>query len=320
MDIFYILYTNFCFLIGVLTLYIAFKFYRKYHSRILLLYLYFLIPIIAFGFLDIVGRRLIEQFLTYQTYPFHTRMSVGLIINLLGIPISYIAAYLFIALIRSFFGKKVTKEIKIGYIILSTVILFTFAYIIKDYAARGEARFTSQTEFLLALFNAIAVIITLLAISQIFIFIREIPDTDKKKILKNYGYIYLTLSILVYLLTNVLKAPGLQDIFYPFLYFSIHLPPLLYFKKYLDLYNKGLVLSQEDESRLEKFFNQSGISKREKEIIFLILKGKNYKEIHRELFISVHTVRNHISKIYYKLNVKNRLQLANLVRNIHAHE
>lgn len=320
MDILYILFTIFCFLIGMLTLYIAFRYYRKYHSRILLLYLCCLIPTITFGFLDIVGRGLIAQFLSYQTHSSHTVMSVGLIINLIGIPISFLAAYVFIALIRSFFNKKVTKEIKIGYIVLSTAIVVAFAYIIRDYATRGEVQFTSQTEFFLTLFNATAVIITLLAISQIFIFVKEIPDKEKKSTLKNYGYIYLTLSVLVYVLTNAIKAPSIQAILYPFLYFSIHLPPLLYFKKYLDLYYKGRVLSEQDETKLENFFNQYGISKREKEIISLILKGKNNKEIHRELFISVHTVRNHISNIYNKLNVKNRLQLTNMVRNIHTCE
>ena len=52
-----------------------------------------------------------------------------------------------------------------------------------------------------------------------------------------------------------------------------------------------------------------------KEIIHLLLKGKSNKEIEDELFISIHTVRNHIYNIYKKFGIKNRVELVNFVRN-----
>jgi DNA-binding NarL/FixJ family response regulator len=50
-----------------------------------------------------------------------------------------------------------------------------------------------------------------------------------------------------------------------------------------------------------------------KESVRLILKGKSYKDIEGELFISVRTVRNHVSNIYRKFMVKNRFKLINLL-------
>jgi two-component system response regulator DegU len=45
----------------------------------------------------------------------------------------------------------------------------------------------------------------------------------------------------------------------------------------------------------------------------LILQGKSNREIEELLFISGHTVKNHIYDIYRKLDIKSRSQLANLI-------
>ncbi len=53
------------------------------------------------------------------------------------------------------------------------------------------------------------------------------------------------------------------------------------------------------------------LSKQEKAIKALILSGKSNKEIANELFISVSTVKTHITNIYSKLNIANRKELMN---------
>jgi len=55
------------------------------------------------------------------------------------------------------------------------------------------------------------------------------------------------------------------------------------------------------------------LTAREQEILRLILRGESNKEIEKKLFISASTVRNHISNIYQKLDVRNRLELINLI-------
>jgi RNA polymerase sigma factor (sigma-70 family) len=51
------------------------------------------------------------------------------------------------------------------------------------------------------------------------------------------------------------------------------------------------------------------LSDRENEVLSLVAKGYSNKEIAQELCISVNTVKNHISNIMKKMNVKNRNQL-----------
>ena len=48
------------------------------------------------------------------------------------------------------------------------------------------------------------------------------------------------------------------------------------------------------------------LSKREHEILFYLAKGYRYKEIADTLFISIETVRTHLSNIYEKLHVRSR--------------
>jgi ligand-binding sensor domain-containing protein/DNA-binding CsgD family transcriptional regulator len=68
---------------------------------------------------------------------------------------------------------------------------------------------------------------------------------------------------------------------------------------------------------LEHFCRHFGVSRREMEIIGLLIQGKSNRTIEQELFISDSTVRNHVYNIYQKLGVKNRLQLSSLFRNFH---
>jgi DNA-binding NarL/FixJ family response regulator len=52
------------------------------------------------------------------------------------------------------------------------------------------------------------------------------------------------------------------------------------------------------------------LTPREIEVLTLIARGKNNKEIGAELFISEKTVKNHITNIFRKINVTDRTQAA----------
>lgn len=62
------------------------------------------------------------------------------------------------------------------------------------------------------------------------------------------------------------------------------------------------------------FIKKYNITEREKEIISLMKMGLSNNEIGDKIFISIHTVENHIYNIYQKLNIKNRVQLFNLIQ------
>lgn len=82
--------------------------------------------------------------------------------------------------------------------------------------------------------------------------------------------------------------------------------------KQLDMKSK-----QEDDGGLSIHLDKSSIleilTSRELDVLQFLVKGCNNQEIAGELFISVHTVKNHITKIFQKLNVSDRSQLIAMI-------
>jgi DNA-binding CsgD family transcriptional regulator len=61
-----------------------------------------------------------------------------------------------------------------------------------------------------------------------------------------------------------------------------------------------------------------GLSDREKEVFALIVQGLGNREIAAKLFISPHTVKNHITSIFRKAKVANRFELLKRITSSHS--
>lgn len=57
-----------------------------------------------------------------------------------------------------------------------------------------------------------------------------------------------------------------------------------------------------------EILQQSGLSKREYEVLILISQGLSNQEIAEKLFVSLNTVKTHSSNLFSKLEVKRRTQ------------
>lgn len=51
-----------------------------------------------------------------------------------------------------------------------------------------------------------------------------------------------------------------------------------------------------------------GLSKREMEVLILMAQGCSNQEIAGKLYLSLHTIKTHVSRIFEKMNVKRRTQ------------
>jgi DNA-binding NarL/FixJ family response regulator len=74
-------------------------------------------------------------------------------------------------------------------------------------------------------------------------------------------------------------------------------------------------IQKTDEAVWNQFLEEFKISKREVEVIQQLCEGKTNKEISDALFISLQTVKDHVYRIYQKTDVKNRVQLINLIQS-----
>jgi len=88
---------------------------------------------------------------------------------------------------------------------------------------------------------------------------------------------------------------------------SNHLKKLFEIEKLKNIHNKR------KETLLINKANNFNLSNREKDVLKLILTGKTNEEIASELFISVNTVKKHLSHIFNKTEVHNRTELAAIV-------
>ncbi|WP_352420714.1 response regulator transcription factor [Proteiniborus sp.] len=80
---------------------------------------------------------------------------------------------------------------------------------------------------------------------------------------------------------------------------------------------KKIVNSMEENATNKNIKRDSlkELTRREKEIALLIGEGKSNKEIAETLFITEGTVKNHITKILDKLDLRDRTQLALIINN-----
>jgi len=146
----------------------------------------------------------------------------------------------------------------------------------------------------------------------IFVILRKQMKLEfgKKKAAQAFGKLYLIYytaffaSIAIPPPLNLLILSGL-------LFLSNLIPPFwlrCYFIKHYVYHSFS-----DDRSLLDGIIKEFHISKREQEIIELILQGKSNKEIKELLFISFNTVKNHIYNLYQKLGVKSRGQLVHFI-------
>lgn len=77
-----------------------------------------------------------------------------------------------------------------------------------------------------------------------------------------------------------------------------------------EVYEGGSPMSSQIARRIISSFRiiENPLSKRETEVLRMLSKGMNYREVADELFLSPHTIKTHIKNIYTKLHVNNRAE------------
>lgn len=125
---------------------------------------------------------------------------------------------------------------------------------------------------------------------------------------------------LILILIGVYVILGTLNSYYSFLQNSLFDGPVLIsvififlaISKLIDDIERLGLFANKPESTSEKL-NQLAISAREKDVVHLLLQGLTYQEIAERLFISMPTVKSHVTNSYKKLGVRNKVELMNLL-------
>jgi len=191
-------------------------------------------------------------------------------------------------------------------------LIYALVVVVSLVSIIGVSLFFSNRNVRIVSASEYVYFLAIIFISTFLVFDQRISSkiTDRK-VIKAFGLFY---SILCIPFILHLRFPLPQSLYiYVGSQFILIIFPLFWFNKYY-LKNHTLGISYfQDKAALNRIYDEKNITKREQEIIELILQGKSNREIEKEIFISIYTVKNHIQNIYSKLGVRSRTKLIQLI-------
>jgi len=315
----FILFISVSLAAGLFAILIAYRLNVKFGLGHLSTYLYFQIFAAVFGIYGLIGQAIVRNILERQAASFQTIDTVGHFFSLLGFPFLMLAWYMFIRLSREIIDRAVGRPFTLGYFLILALSFASYgaAIVIINTSRLQDKELAAIASSVAILLEAIEVAVICVSLPQLFILAQKIQDRHRKRAVLAFGWLNLAAfggRIAIFVFGG--KA-GALNAFYIFVFFAGNLAPLLAWKAHLEKHAPPLgALPQGALPRiLGEFLKEYGITKREEEVIREICEGKTNREISESLFISLQTVKDHIYRIFQKTNVKNRVQLINLIRS-----
>jgi DNA-binding CsgD family transcriptional regulator len=279
---------------------------NKYHLEIFSTLLYFQVFIFTFGFYGIWGQVLIKALLsTYISSELLIRFSD--ISMLLGLPFLVFAWLMLIQFSLGISGRKSNKWFVFGFLLINFLIIIVVGYFIAKASAMKPVSLIKYyflaMHFLYCLLSSILILMSGKAKAIIH-------DYDRKRIGPG---IFLVMVIQCIPLLFYISQPYIAIVFtLSFFAGNTFLPVYLNYGTLFTVFSSG----ENKDISFEEFCKKFEVSPRETDIVREICNGLSNKEISDKLFISLQTVKDHTHRIYTKTNVKSRVQLIYLVKEL----
>jgi DNA-binding CsgD family transcriptional regulator len=265
------------------------------------------------GFLNHIGRYLGVSLL--RDSPEETLSLVRYLFAFLAFPFVALSIYLFFMFANDLIGRKISSPFNRFFGVFWGILFLVQVFLARTYF------YTRDENALVVFFQAINILgLICFFLTPFYILAKSkgLSNSQQKNIARQFSTIYLFCFGTASLITSRFLLP----LFFPyttlimiFSFFAVNLPPLFYLIFSLKKYPAEIHSPNSQKADLDGFFTVYKISNREREIIELLLDGKSNADIEKTLYISPHTVKNHIYNIYQKLGVKNRVQISNLIRD-----
>jgi DNA-binding CsgD family transcriptional regulator len=299
---------------GILVIMFSNQLARKYRLPWLSSYFYYLIFLFVFGVYGIIGSRLIRVFLLEKGLDNQSIDSIVSFFTYLGIPFLILSWYMFIRLSHEMVNKKITSIFNLVFFLLVGLGFFGFGLLLVKPDLLGENRVELIRSGFRIVFSSVSLVVYAYALTQLFLQSGRFLDQMDRKNIRLFGLLYLIYALCSISLINLSHIKPALGFGFIIIFFAIHLLPVFFLSIYLDKNFVEPVARKDFDKSLEEFVRNYQISRREREIVHLICKGKSNRDISESLFISLQTVKDHIHRIYLKTGVKNRVQLTNIIR------
>lgn len=302
---------------GLYAIFLTYRLNKKFRLNYLSSYLYFQIFIHVFGFYGILGKDIAQKILVQQQSSFQTVEKISHFFTFLGIPFLIFAWYMFIRLSREIIGDKLPRSFTMGFLFALSVAFAVYGAVIiaLNVSSFDDEQFILISAAFAVIYMALEVLILSIALLRLLLHVKKVEDKKAQKAVRIFAYLYLIgffadIGLYVLAWQNSLFTP-----IYLLVFTLRNIPPLLYWRSYLRKYYVTSAIPEAGTQTWTQFLEEHNISNREEEVIRHLSAGKSNKEISEALFISLQTVKDHIYRIYQKTDVKNRVQLINLIQS-----
>ncbi len=281
----------------------------RYKSDMFSILLYYQVFIYTFGFYGIWGQVLINAFLGPVISP-DLLVRFSDISMFLGLPFLIFAWLMLVRFSWSLSGRRVSSWFIFWFLFLNFTILTVVGYFITK---RDLINSTTLMKDYFIIMNLIYCFLASYLIHFPWKGRSLVHDFDRR-IISPAIFIIMIAQCIPLLMYPSRLWPG---IIFILMFFAGNTFLPFYF-------NYGTLLSafaEESDKGVSfgEFCRKFEVSPRESDIVREICNGLSNKEISEKLFISLQTVKDHTHHIYIKTNVKSRVQLINLVKEVISH-
>lgn len=282
------------------------KLRERYHNEIFSALLYFEVFIFTFGFYGIWGQVVIKSFLSSYISP-ELLARFSDISMLLGLPFLVFAWLMLIQFSCGISGRKKNNWLILWFLILNFSLIIAIGYYI---AKNNEIQPATLIKYYFITMNFLYSLISSLLI---------LVPLKGKSVVHNYDRKIIAPAIFFIMVSQITtlsfyySQPYIALIFiFTFFAGNTFLPIYLNYGTLMSAFNSETA----KDLSFEEFCKKFEVSRRETDIVREICNGLSNKEISDKLFISLQTVKDHTHRIFIKTNVRSRVQLINLVKEL----
>jgi DNA-binding CsgD family transcriptional regulator len=248
--------------------------------------------------------------------PVESRIRFYMIIDLVTIPLLGTLFFLLFSWIARLLDRRPPTALKALFYGVEGLFLSAFVIAFITYFGSG---ITTLTYLAVLILDGIVGTLLVAAVLVLLFVPPSGDDSNRRRLARGLGVAY---AVWVAVFVAVLAAPRaalvpraeIAAAIPAMILFLFNVPALFYLSRSLRLRPPRPDPTTPEGRGLAVLTRDAGITEREQEIIRLVAAGLGNREVGKRLFISPKTVKNHMTNIYEKTGVRNRVQLANLLR------
>ncbi len=224
-------------------------------------------------------------------------------------------------------SNDISKPMRFNYILYPAACVYVIIWFLYYLNKNSGVETISGFRFIVLIYDTVFFSLTIFCLVYCLIVYIRHRRTHENRMYFIITNLILTIYLLYMYLTNLyINIRNILDIYvsvYNVYFFDLILPvsiavsltALVTFFRTLcnaNIAEHEKYLAQIESSRKaspQEFMEKYNLSAREKEVLTSVLLGKNNKEIADELYISIYTVKRHMSHIFEKTGTKSRYEL-----------